>query len=80
MKADSPSKPDGNEILESDDSKTIHAYWKPDGKTVDPVHAKALQDWLNANENGVDIVTFMDAARYRSDRAKAVDAIAKFPK
>ena len=60
----------------TDDSKALRAYWKPDG-VINADHAAAFNKWLQENENGVDIATFLYSSKYAGERSKAVAALIK---
>jgi hypothetical protein len=70
-----PNQPE-NPPSNSSESTTLRSYWKPNG-VVNSEHAAALQTWLNKNENGVDIATFINSSQYASERSKAVSALIK---
>jgi len=55
---------EGNKIL-------LREFWKPNG-VVNPENAKALQDWLDINAQGVDPGTFINSSRYINDHGKAI--------
>jgi hypothetical protein len=63
-----------NPLLPVSDSDALRNYWKPNGK-VDPARAAAFQDWLNKNENSIDIATFIDNPEYAGERPKAIAAL-----
>lgn len=55
---------------------SLRSFWKPNG-AVNQVNAARLQEWLNENEAGVDIATFLYSSKYASERPKAVAALVK---
>jgi len=59
----------------NDDSNALRKYLKPTGTSMDPKRRQALQNWLNQNENGVDVETFLISSKYASERSKAVAAL-----
>jgi hypothetical protein len=60
----------------TDDSKALRIYWKPNG-VVNTDHAAAFNKWLQENENGVDITTFLYSSKYVGERSKAAAALVK---
>jgi hypothetical protein len=65
-----------NPLLPESDSDILRNYWKPNG-VVNSVNAAVLRDWLDSNEKGVDIATFIDSPEYATERSKAVAALIK---
>ena len=65
-----------NPSLVASDSVTLRNYWKPNG-VVNAEHATAFQSWLNKNEKGIDIATFINSPEYVTERPKAVAALMK---
>jgi hypothetical protein len=49
-------------------------YWKPNG-VVNARNAAAFRAWLDSNEKGVDIATFIDSSEYATERSKAIAAL-----
>jgi len=58
----------------TDDSVTLRNFWKPNG-TVNAENAVAFKKWLDANEKGVDIATFIYSNQFAVERNKAVLAL-----
>ena len=65
-----------NPSLPENDSDALRNYWKPND-VVNAEHAAALQTWLNNNEKGVDIATFINSSVYATEWSKAVAALVK---
>lgn len=61
-------------IAQIPDSDVLRNYWQPNG-VVNAEHATALRAWLDSNEKGVDIATFIDGSEYATDRSKAIAAL-----
>ena len=55
-------------------SDVLHNYWKPNG-VVDAHNAAAFRAWLDSNEKGVDIATFINSSEYAVERPKAAAAL-----
>ena len=61
----------------TDESKRLRTYWKPDGTTVDPTHAKAIRDWLDENAEGTHVPEFIYGAT--TAQKKAIIAALSIP-
>ena len=54
-------------------SEQLRRYWRPDGKTVDPEHNRAIIDWMRKNGlTQLSVPSFLQSARFEQERKRAV--------
>ena len=56
-----------------DASETLRKYWRPDGKTIDPEHSRAIIDWMRRNGlTQLSVPSFLRSAKFEKERKQAV--------
>jgi hypothetical protein len=60
--------------IADDDVSALRSWWKPGG-AVNVEHAAQFNAWLNTNEGGIDIASFLNNPLYKNDWPKARAAL-----
>jgi len=56
-----------------DSSETLRRYWRPDGKTIDAEHNRAIINWMQTNKlTQLSVPIFLQSARFHEARKKAI--------
>lgn len=73
-KADRAAEELTSKFVADDPGKAIRAFWKPDGKTIDPEHEKTILAFFKRNKiEGESITFFTTSEQYAELRKKFVD-------
>jgi len=59
--------------LSDDSSTSLHEFWKPDGKAINPEQNRAIIEWMRSNGlTKISVPVFLRSSRFEEHRKRAI--------